>query len=226
MTVAPETGSITSKAARSSRSPGQDGNHPGKAVGPTDRRRGRQRGGRTHALAILGIGAAGLMAIITAGVFAAGLRVNLTPSEPLGLWRIVSLDRPLAVGDLVFVCPPPGSVTAFGLARGYFRQGTCHGGAAPLIKTVAAIAGASVVVKADVTINGTSLPYSQLSPKDGGNRTLMPWVGGIVPSGQLFLHSSFRGSYDSRYFGPVPEAGLLGLAQPVLTFSRAGNVAP
>ena len=224
MTVAPETGSITSKAARSSRSPGPDGSHPGEADGLTDRRRRRQRQGRIRALAILGVGVAGLVAIFSAGVFAS-LRVNLTPSEPLGLWRIVVLDRPVAVGDLVFVCPPQGSVSAFGLARGYFRQGTCPGGATPLIKTVAAIVGASVVVKADVTIDGTPLPYSQLSSKDGQDRVLAPWVGGIVPSGQLFLHSTFRGSYDSRYFGPVPKIGLLGLARPVLTFSRAGNVA-
>ena len=74
-------------------------------------------------------------------------------------------------------------------------------------------------------IDGTLLPHSQLSPKDGQDQVLAPWVGGTVPSGQLFLHSSFRGSYDSRYFGPVPEAGLLGLALPVLTFSCAGNVA-
>ena len=219
-----KAGSNTRKAARSSRSPGPDGNHTGEADGLTDRRRRRQRPGRTPAFAILGIGVAGVVVIISAGVFAS-LRVNLTPSEPLGLWRIVVLDRPVAVGDLVFVCPPQGSVSAFGLARGYFRQGTCPGGVAPLIKTVAAIAGASITVEAAVTIDGTLLPHSQLSPKDGQDRVLAPWVGGIVPSGQLFLHSSFRGSYDSRYFGPVPEAGLLGLARPVLTFSRAGNVA-
>lgn len=225
MTVAPETGSITSKAARSSRSPGPDGNHALEADGLTDRRRRRQRQGRTHALAILGVGVAGLVAIFSAGVFAS-LRVNLTPSEPLGLWRIVVLDRPVAVGDLVFVCPPQGSVSAFGLARGYFREGACPGGAAPLIKTVAAIAGASITVGAAVMIDGTPLPYSQLSPKDGQDRTLMPWVGGTVPPGQLFLHSSFRGSYDSRYFGPVSDAGLLGLAQPVLTLSFTGINGP
>jgi conjugative transfer signal peptidase TraF len=162
-----------------------------------------------------------VVAIISAGVFA-GLRINLTPSEPLGLWRIVVLDRPVAVGDLVFVCPPPGALTAFGLARGYFRQGTCPGGVVPLIKTVAAIAGASITVGVAVTVDGIPLPHSELSPKDGQDRTLMPWVGGIVPSGQLFLHSTFRGSYDSRYFGPVPEAGLLGLARPVLTVSLTG----
>ncbi|MBB5278187.1 type IV secretory pathway protease TraF [Rhizobium rosettiformans] len=35
-----------------------------------------------------------------------GFRFNLTPSEPLGLWRIVEPDRPVLVGDLIFICPP------------------------------------------------------------------------------------------------------------------------
>ncbi|MFZ1812823.1 MAG: conjugal transfer protein TraF, partial [Rhizobiaceae bacterium] len=30
--------------------------------------------------------------------------------------------------------------------------------------------------------------------------------------------SDFAGSYDSRYFGPIPGTGLLGRARPVLTF--------
>jgi len=37
--------------------------------------------------------------------------------------------------------------------------------------------------------------------------------------GTLFLHSDFVGSYDSRYFGPLPAEGTLGLAQEVLTFA-------
>ncbi|MCK1326662.1 S26 family signal peptidase [Bradyrhizobium sp. 156] len=41
----------------------------------------------------------------------------------------------------------------------------------------------------------------------------------VVPPGHLSLHSPFAGSYDSRYFGPVPSAGLLGLARPLLTLS-------
>lgn len=162
--------------------------------------------------------AAGSLAVaaITAGAWLGSLRLNLTPSEPLGLWRIVSLDRPAVAGDLVFICPPAGAVSTFGLAQGYFRRGLCAGGAAPLIKTVAATAGSPIRVDADVAIDGVLLPRSPLSPADGEGRLLSPWPGGIVPPGQLFLHSPFAGSYDSRYFGPVPEAGLLGLAQPIL----------
>jgi type IV secretory pathway protease TraF len=43
--------------------------------------------------------------------------------------------------------------------------------------------------------------------------------GGTVEADALFLHSDFVGSYDSRYFGPLPAEGVLGLAQEVLTFA-------
>ncbi|MGR7993497.1 conjugative transfer signal peptidase TraF [Xanthobacter sp. ZOL 2024] len=171
---------------------------------------------RRRVLAILVGGVIAIAAIAGLG-WLGGLRINLTPSEPLGLWRIVPLDRPVAVGDLVFVCPPPGSVSAFGRERGYFRWGSCTGGAAPLIKTVAALAGSRIEVGASVTIDGAALPRSELIARDGAGRPLTPWVGGIVPAGQIFVHSPFAGSYDSRYFGPIPAAGLLGLARPVLT---------
>ncbi len=177
---------------------------------------GRERRvGQRRALAILLAGGVAVAAVAAIG-WAGGLRLNLTPSEPLGLWRIVPLDRDVAVGDLVFICPPAGPVSAFGLERGYFRGGLCAGGAAPLIKTVVALAGADVAIGADVMIDSTPLAHSRLSPLDGDGRSIAPWPGGRVPPGHLFLHSSFAGSYDSRYLGPVPEAGLLGLARPVL----------
>jgi conjugative transfer signal peptidase TraF len=162
-------------------------------------------------------GGAIAVTVMAASGVCAGLRINLTPSAPLGLWRITPLDRPAAVGDLVFVCPPAGEISAFGLERGYFRRGPCPGGAAPLIKTIVAIAGARVAVGTEVTIDHLPLPRSRLSSGDGHGRSLSPWRGGVIPPGHVFLHASFAGSYDSRYFGPVPEAGLLGLAWPVFT---------
>ncbi len=211
---------INNKATQCERSSGRGANRSGEADELIGRRRRRQT--RRNALAILGVGLVLTASIVGAGVLA-GLRVNLTPSEPLGLWRAVPLDRPVVVGDLVIVCPPSGAVSEFGLARGYLRRGTCPGGAAPLIKTVAATVGATIVVGTEVVIDGTLLPNSRLSPKDGQGRVLAPWVGGPVLPGLLFLHSSFRGSYDSRYFGPVPDTGLLGFAQPVFTFFLTGT---
>ncbi len=173
---------------------------------------------RRRALAILLAGGAAVAAAAGIG-WMGGLRLNLTPSEPLGLWRIAPLDRDVAVGDLVFICPPAGPASAFGLTRGYLRRGLCAGGTAPLIKTVAAVAGADIGIGADVMVDGAQLPHSRLSPVDGEGRSIAPWAGGVVPPSHLFLHSPFAGSYDSRYFGPIPQAGLLGLARPVLVFN-------
>ncbi|RWH90150.1 MAG: conjugative transfer signal peptidase TraF [Mesorhizobium sp.] len=147
-----------------------------------------------------------------------GFRLNLTPSEPLGIWRIETLHRPAIVGDLVFICPPAGPRFEEARQRGYLRRGVCAGGFAPLIKTVAALPGQRVDIGANVEIDGEVLGSSRIRKTDGERRAIDPYPGGTVPPGHLYLHSSFASSYDSRYFGPVPDSGLLGLARPVVSF--------
>ena len=72
--------------------------------------------------------AAALLALVLFIVAAAGgFRINMTPSEPLGLWRIEKLQRPVAIGDLVFLCPPMTAVFAEARRRGYLRRGLCVG---------------------------------------------------------------------------------------------------
>lgn len=172
---------------------------------------------RRHVIAFLGITALGLLAFAGAGWFG-GLRINLTPSESLGLWRIAWMDRPVGNGDLVFICPPPTALFQDALERGYLRSGLCPGGFAPLIKTVVAGAGQRVEIRADVIIDGHPLAHSTVRKSDGAGRAVEPFSGGMVPPGFIFLHSSFASSYDSRYFGPVPVQGVLGLARPLLVF--------
>ncbi|AYD04869.1 conjugative transfer signal peptidase TraF [Neorhizobium sp. NCHU2750] len=161
-------------------------------------------------------------AIVGAGTFLAGLygglRINTTASEPLGIWRIMPLDRPAARGDLVFVCLPENADSAVGKSRGYLRPGLCPDGVGPLIKTVVAVAGEKITVGGSVTIDGIALADSRVVEIDGRGRPLVPYAGGVVPYGQVFLHSPFAGSWDSRYFGPLPASGILGLAREVLTY--------
>jgi len=159
-------------------------------------------------------------AILSTSIIAlvGGYRLNMTPSEALGLWRIKELNRPVAIGDLVFACPPPSAPFLEARKLGYLRYGLCAGGLAPLIKAVAALPGQNVEIGADVVIDGRPIPASGIRATDGEGRPLRPFAGGIVPLDHLFLHSSFASSYDSRYFGPLPTSGLLGLARPVLTF--------
>lgn len=163
---------------------------------------------------------AALAAILAIGTaLVGGYRINLTPSEPLGLWRILPLYRPVAVNDLVFICPPETAEMGVARARGYLRSGSCPGGVAPLIKTVIAVAGQHAEIGASVTVDGRVVSSSSLAPRDGKGRPLAPSPSGVVPPGYVFLHSAFPGSYDSRYFGPVPASGILGLAQEVVTYA-------
>lgn len=150
--------------------------------------------------------------------YAADFRVNLTPSYPLGLWRIETLNRDVRAGDRIFICPPLTEAFRQARERGYVRRGLCPGWLSPLIKTVVALPGQSVEIGRSVAIDGLALPQSAIQPRDGSGRELTPDPGGVVPPDTLFLYSTFRGSYDSRYFGPIPAEGILGLAKPLLTF--------
>ncbi|KNY31139.1 conjugal transfer protein TraF [Agrobacterium sp. SUL3] len=179
-----------------------------------DRRRALRPG--QVVVVMLGAAALGLATMLYAG-FGAGIRVNTTPSEPLGIWRIEPLTRVVAIGDLVFACMPEGTAHAEGKERGYLRWGLCPGATGPLIKRVVAVGGQTAEVAGSVSINGVPLANSQVSERDGQGRPLQRYRGGVVPFGDVLLHSPYPGSWDSRYFGPIPQTGILGLAREVLT---------
>lgn len=171
---------------------------------------------RRAVMVYAGSAIAAIVAVAFAG-WIGGYRINFTPSYPLGLWRIETLGRDAVVGDLVFVCPPATPAFATAFERGYIRRGLCPGRFSPLIKTVVATEGQLVDIGDQVSVDGRPLAHSEVRRSDAEGRALTAWPGGAVPAGHLYLHSDFAGSYDSRYFGPIPASGLLGLAVPVLT---------
>lgn len=180
-----------------------------------DQSTGRQR---KRAIIVLSVMATSALLAVLAGVLLE-LRVNTTPSEPLGLWQIVTMARSPAVGDIVFVCLPRSPLVDQARARGYLRRGLCASGYAPLIKTVVAVAGQRVEIGRAVRVDGVAIPHSNLARRDGAGRQLIAAKGEHIPPGHIFLHSPFPGSWDSRYFGPVPVGSVLGLAREVLTFA-------
>ncbi|WP_099868013.1 conjugative transfer signal peptidase TraF [Pararhizobium haloflavum] len=173
---------------------------------------------RRTAIAVIGASAL-LLACMAAAFALGGYRVNFTPSYAYGLWKIEPLDREIRVGDRLFVCPPAGDTSQLGLERGYLPRGLCPSGTGPLIKTVAALPGQSIVIDGQVIIDGEPLARSAVLDADAEGRAMPIHDGGVVTDGSLFLHSDFVGSYDSRYFGPIPAEGTLGLAREVLTYA-------
>lgn len=156
------------------------------------------------------------------GAWAGDLRLNLTESLPVGLYRIVrtSVGVPRR-GELVLACLPM-EVAAFALERGYVPRGRCPGGAAPVGKLVAAVPDDTVLVtEAGVLVNGSLLPRTRPLLRDGRRRSLptsgrRPPVPLVVRAGELWLLSGYSHlRFDSRYFGTIQRSAVTGRLRPL-----------
>ncbi len=149
------------------------------------------------------------------------LRITLTDSAaPAGIYRLIK-GVPLARGELVAVCVPA-AIARSGLARGYLREGDCPAGAEPVAKVIGAVAGDVVKVEPGwVAVNSVTFPNSRMAARDSAERPLdhVAWGVRRVAPGEVWLFgfNDLR-SWDARYFGPVPLAGVRGVLRPVLTW--------
>ena len=154
-----------------------------------------------------------------AGLCLAGVRINTTPSVPVGLYWLT--DRPATKGALAAFCPPKERVFLEAVGRGYLGPGFCPAGSIPLIKHVAALPGDFVQIEpSGVEINNQALPNSRQIKADPLGRPLpaLRFVG-IVPKGQVLLMANEnRFSFDGRYFGLVSSQNLFGSLTPLWLF--------
>lgn len=132
---------------------------------------------------------------------------NASASAPIGLYRVrrAVIQR----GDLVLVRTPD-AVAKFAAQRDYLPMGV------PLIKRVAAVAGDHVcAANGTISVNGKAIAH-QLQVDNTG-RSLMRWQGcETIKSGALFLlMEGAKTSFDSRYFGPVSKANVIGTLAPL-----------
>ena len=116
--------------------------------------------GRKFALrAWLGIG---LFAALVFCAHAAGLRINESPSLPVGVWRVSPLRDEVRRDDVVSFCPPDTGVFREARLRGYLGSGLCEGGYEPLLKPIAAIEGDRVTrTEQGIRINGRLIANSK-----------------------------------------------------------------
>jgi conjugative transfer signal peptidase TraF len=140
-----------------------------------------------------------------------GLRINLTESMPSGVYRITRIT------------PQRGDVVAFcSSADGRLYAGVsllCPAGAKPLLKTLWGMPGDEIRTGDDgIVLNGVPLPNSAARSRDSRGREMRSVLeAGIIPDGRALILADHAGSYDSRYFGLVPLAGLKAV-RPLLTF--------
>src|SRR3546814_11601772 len=125
----------------------------------------------------------------------------------------------MRVGDLALVRPTP-ALEAFMADRHYVERHV------PLLKPVAAVAGATVCrAGLHVTIDGHAA-VSALS-RDRFGRPLPAWSGcRRLAAPELFLLAPANlASFDSRYFGQMTHDQLIGRAFPGCTWSCAPGCA-
>lgn len=158
-------------------------------------------------------------AAVLAAAGAAGLRINISPSEPIGLWQVRGVTSQIALrpGDMVTFCAPVHHYA-------FLEPGNCPNGLAPFLKQIAA--GPGDVVREDsrgVTIDGHELPDSRpLARAVGYDIALPQWRGQItLAAGQYWTYGSGwpRLSFDSRYWGPLPRVLIRNVASPVLVWN-------
>jgi conjugative transfer signal peptidase TraF len=133
---------------------------------------------------------------------------NTTPSEPQGLY--IRTHQPPAAGRLAAF---PAPRAAFPYAE--VKLGYLHG--VPVLKTLAAGPGDRVCTLTDhVVINGIERP-AIIAEHDREGRGLPHWRACRVLGRDEFFALSDRApnSFDSRYFGPVFRAAIIGIYQPL-----------
>lgn len=157
--------------------------------------------------------------ILSGFAYAAGIRLNTTPSIPVGIYRLT--DDAIVKGAYVLFCPPPAPVFDMAKARGYLGAGFCPGGYGHLMKKILAVTDDVVAIGPDgVGVNGLLLPLSAPIKADGGGRPLpgyeASWVLGSAEV--LVMSDSNRGSFDGRYFGTIQRSQIEGVVRPVYTW--------
>jgi conjugative transfer signal peptidase TraF len=132
------------------------------------------------------------------------VRLNVSPSVPLGLYRLAPVRAPLARGTLV-VLSAPASI------RPWWHS------FASFLKPVAAVAGEEVCgVAGALFIHGEA--YGPIYTEADGKP--LPHLDGcqVVPEGTVFLASTQPKSLDGRYFGMTPITTLTAQAVPLWTW--------
>lgn len=166
----------------------------------------QNRARKAIAIAALGLGLIGFTAFVKPSPW---LVWNASASAPVGLYR-VGFAVP-ARGDLVLVRPPE-SVADLAENRGYLPRNV------PLVKCLAALPGEHVCASKDAIIIGGEIVARRLET-DAQGRPLPRWNEcGKLEDGEVFLlGGDAPASFDSRYFGPVPVANVVGRLVPLWT---------
>lgn len=133
-----------------------------------------------------------------------GLRYNYSPSVPTG-WYILSDEL---VPHFVEFCPPE-PFASLAKERDYTDFGfSCPGFRNTITKRILGRPGDLIMVApSGLRLNGIPIPNSRPLFVDSKGRHLIGWMAGsyVVTPDEYWVIGDDPRSFDSRYYGPVPE---------------------
>lgn len=160
------------------------------------------------------LGGLGIAALAWSSLHAPTARIVYNPSDsvPRGWYRIASTES-LHVGGIVLVRLPT-DTAALASQRGYLPAGV------PLLKRIGAVSPQNVCIeKRFVRVDGVLVAAALAADRLG--RPMPIWQQcRMLDANEIFLLSLTNlASFDGRYFGPVPASAVIGIAQPLWTWS-------
>lgn len=178
----------------------------------------------------LAIGGAITVVALGAIALVIGLRFNLTPSMPTGIYVLEPAEEKPQRGDMVTFClESDNPFTALARERDYIGTGTCPSGLKPLLKVLAGLPGDLVEVSPDgIALNGSFLSGSARPDCDSQGRPVPPTLlkDGPIPEGlALVVSQQHSGSIDSRHFGLVPYDSLQKVSPVLIDKENAPHAA-
>jgi len=148
------------------------------------------------------------------------IQLNLTPSMPLGFYRITKISD-IKHSDIVLICLPD-KIAKEGLRQGYLNKGKCANGSIPVVKQVIAAPGDDVELNHQgITVNGKFyLAPSRFTDSNGLAIKQFVIYGKYLNAQGYWLYGSHApfDSWDSRYFGAVGRENIMSIVQPVWVF--------
>ena len=138
--------------------------------------------------------------------------LNLTDSEPMGLYRLEKFEGSIRRGELI-VMSVPTEFHQYVYGRHWLPEGWS------LFKHVGAVPGDVYCVTASsLTINGVTIGPVYAADAAG---LPLPRLRGCrrVPAGHFLpVAVGTDRSFDGRYMGPVKVSAIKGIARPIVTF--------
>lgn len=132
---------------------------------------------------------------------------NYTPSVPVGLYEI--RQQPPMRGDLL-------AIDLTGEPRRLLAQAGALKPSQLLLKPLAGIAG-DVACRNGLTVTLNDRVVAQARAASSPGQNLPTWSGCRVLSGdEILVIADHPASFDSRYFGPLSAADIVGVARPLL----------